>query len=139
VNIIPRECTFAWEYRALPGGDTDEIARRFEAHCVEEITPEMQQRAAEAGVVNRVRSGAPGLLMRSGAAEETLVLGLAEKNTTGAVSYATEGGLFQEADIPTYVCGPGDIAQAHKPDEFVERADLRLCERFLQRVIAHLC
>ena len=76
--------------------------------------------------------------MPPGTKEETLVLGLAERNAAEAVSYATEGGLFQAAEIPTYVCGPGDIAHAHKPDEFVERADLRACERFLKRVITHL-
>ena len=76
--------------------------------------------------------------MPAGAKEETLVLSLAERNGAEAVSYATEGGLFQAAQIPTYVCGPGDIAQAHRPDEFVERADLRACERFLSRIIAHL-
>ncbi len=70
--------------------------------------------------------------------QEAIVLGLAERNGVEAVSYATEGGLFLQAEIPTYVCGPGDIAQAHKADEFVVPSDLRLCERFIARLIAHL-
>lgn len=138
VNIIPKECTFAWEYRALPESDQDEIIARFRHYCEHEVAPEMKRRAGEAGIVTRARSQAPGLFMPAGAPQEAIVLGLAERNGTEAVSYATEGGLFQRSEIPTYVCGPGDIAQAHKPDEFVPRSDLRACERFLSRVIAHL-
>jgi acetylornithine deacetylase len=137
VNIIPKECTFAWEYRALPASDQNEIVTRFKHYCDHEVAPEMKRRASEAGIQTRPRSQAPGLFMPAGAPEESVILGLAERNATEAVSYATEGGLFQQAEIPTYVCGPGDIAQAHKPDEFVPRSDLRTCERFLQRVIAH--
>ena len=138
VNIIPKECTFAWEYRALPGSDQNEIITRFRHYCDDEIVPEMRQRASESGIITRDRSQAPGLFMPSDTPEESIVLGLAERNGTEAVSYATEGGLFQHAEIPTYVCGPGDIADAHKPDEFVLRSDLRMCERFLARLIHHL-
>jgi len=137
VNIIPRECTFAWEYRALPDGDIDEIANRFAAHC-DSVAAKIKERSSDSGVFNRLRSAAPGLFMASGAPQEALVLGLAERNAVEAVSYATEAGLFQETEIPTYVCGPGDIAHAHKPNEFIENGQLRLCERFLSRLIDHL-
>jgi acetylornithine deacetylase len=137
VNIIPNECIFGWEYRALPASDQDEIERRFGAHC-ERAVAGLKERAAEAGIETRLRSKAPGLMMPANAPEERLVLSLAAERAAGAVSYATEGGLYQRAEIPTYVCGPGDIAQAHKADEFVAVADLRLCERFLRRLMAHL-
>jgi len=53
---------------------------------------------------------------------------------TGRVSFGTEAGLFQAAGIPTIVCGPGQIAQAHKPDEFIEIDQLARCEGFLRRL-----
>jgi acetylornithine deacetylase len=138
VNIVPRHCTFAWEYRALPSQESEEIVRRFHEHCASDIVPALKHRAPGAGVETTARSSAPGLLMPPGSPEETLVLGLAERNSAEAVSYATEAGLFQQAEIPTFVCGPGDIAQAHKPDEFIEVSQLRACEAFLRRLIRHI-
>ncbi len=58
----------------------------------------------------------------------------AQCNAAEAVSYNTEAGRFQIADIPTVVCGPGDSAQAHKPDEFVELSQIRECETFMRRL-----
>ena len=62
------------------------------------------------------------------------MLGLLGRNETFAVSFGTEAGLFQKAGIPTVVCGPGDIDQAHAPDEYIVIADLGRCEAFMGRL-----
>jgi acetylornithine deacetylase len=67
-----------------------------------------------------------------------LVKALTGANAIGKVSFGTEAGAFQHAEVPTVVCGPGSIAQAHKPNEFVSLEQLRLCERFMERLIAHV-
>ena len=59
-------------------------------------------------------------------------------NGTHVVAYGTEAGLFQRAGWSTVVCGPGDIAQAHQPDEYIEISELEAGERLLRRVIAEL-
>ena len=61
---------------------------------------------------------------------------LADETVRHKVAYATEGGQFQQAGIPTVICGPGSIEQAHKADEFIELTQLVRCERFLQTLIA---
>ena len=53
-------------------------------------------------------------------------------HTVGKVSYGTEAGLFQKMGVPTVICGPGDIAQAHRPNEFVALEQLAQCEAFMQ-------
>jgi acetylornithine deacetylase len=63
---------------------------------------------------------------------------LTGSNSTGKVSYGTEAGFYQEIGIPTIVCGPGHIAQAHQPDEFVTRDQLDECDVFLRRLIERL-
>ena len=138
VNIIPKTCTFAWEYRALPGQDLDEIVERFIQFSQDTVLPPLKDRAPEAEIVTVPRSRAPGLQMAKGAPAEALMLHIAGRNSTEAVAYATEGGLFQAADIPTYICGPGDIAQAHKPDEFIDKSQIAACETMLRRVIEAL-
>jgi acetylornithine deacetylase len=67
-----------------------------------------------------------------------LAKALAGSNDTGKVAFGTEGGLFQQSGIPTVVCGPGSIAQAHKPNEFVSLDQLSRCERFMERLLGHL-
>ncbi|MBX3490187.1 acetylornithine deacetylase [Parvibaculum sp.] len=134
LNIIPKTCSFLWEYRALPDLDPDEIINRFNAHVDENVLPRMRDVHPGARIETKVRAQAPGLAPEEGSAGETLVLKLAQCNAAEAVSYGTEAGLFQLADIPTVVCGPGDIAQAHKPDEFVELSQIAECERFMRRL-----
>ena len=134
LNIIPKTCSFLWEYRALPDLDPEEIITRFNAHVEENVLPRMRAVHPGAKIETKIRAQAPGLAPDEGSAGETLVLKLAQCNAAEAVSYGTEAGLFQLADIPTVVCGPGDIAQAHKPDEFVELSQIAECERFMRRL-----
>ena len=80
----------------------------------------------------------PGLCAQNGSAAETLALKLTRSNRTIAVPYATEAGRFQTAGVPTIVCGPGSIDQAHQPDEFIEIAELSRCIGFLRSLAAEL-
>jgi len=138
LNIIPKQCSFAWEYRALPDLDPEEIISRFEAFAEEQVLPGMRAVHGQAQIVTHRRAHVPALRPEEGSAAESLVLQLAERNRAEAVSYGTEAGLFQLADVPTVVCGPGSILQAHKPDEFVTLAQLDACEAFMRRLIAYL-
>ncbi|MGA9848488.1 MAG: M20/M25/M40 family metallo-hydrolase, partial [Roseiarcus sp.] len=73
-----------------------------------------------------------------GSAAETLALRLTRSNARIAVSFATEAGHFQAAGLPAVVCGPGSIDQAHKPDEFVDEAQLAACLTFLEALAGEL-
>ena len=74
----------------------------------------------------------PPLAAEPGSAAEALALSLTRSNGAIAVSFATEAGHFQAARLPTVVCGPGSIDQAHKADEFVDEAQLAACLEFLE-------
>lgn len=134
LNIIPKTCSFLWEYRMLPGADSEEIITRFNEHAENNILPRMRAVFPGAKIETKVRAQSPGLAAMDGDPGETLVMKLAQCNSAEAVSYNTEAGLFQLADIPTVVCGPGDIAQAHKPDEFIEISQVKECEAFMRRL-----
>ena len=137
-NIVPRECVFDWEFRYLPGADPDAIegdVRRYAAS----LAPEMRKVAAEAGIDIRLQSDAPGSNAGDTEAVTQLAVALARNPNTAKVAYATEAGLFEAAGIPTIICGPGSIEQAHKPDEYCDLAQLAQCEAFMDRLLAHLC
>ncbi|MCF8470213.1 MAG: acetylornithine deacetylase [Parvibaculum sp.] len=134
LNIIPKTCSFLWEYRALPDLDPDEIITRFNEHAEKHVLPRMREVHPGANIETIILAQVPGLVPDEDSPGETLVMKLAQCNSAEAVSYGTEAGLFQLADIPTVVCGPGDIAQAHKPDEFVALSQIAECERFMARL-----
>ena len=134
-NILAKECRFLWEYRGLPDLDPAEIPRLF-AQEVDRVTRERLNRYGAYGRIETLEEvDIPGLAPEPGSEAERLCLRLAGRNHTVAVPYATEAGRFQAAGLPTVVCGPGDIAQAHQPDEFITLDALGQGERFLRNLI----
>lgn len=137
INIIPGACTFGWEYRCLPTQDVDEILTRFNAFAAE-LDAEIKRFSPECGIETIEIANAPGLDMEAENPAEELALATLGKNETEAVAYGTEAGHFQKAGFPTIVCGPGDIAQAHIANEYIELDQIDACERFLKNVAQRL-
>ncbi|NQV68190.1 MAG: M20/M25/M40 family metallo-hydrolase, partial [Rhodobacteraceae bacterium] len=82
----------------------------------------------------------PGLNTPNDAKVVEFVKGLTMANYTIKVAYGTEGGLFSsKIDVPTVICGPGSMAQGHKPDEYVSIEQIERCDAMLERLIAKLC
>ena len=135
LNIVPRDCWFDFEFRHLPGDDPDALLAAVHAHAADELEPAMRAIHADTGIGFEPLSTIPGLAT----AEDSEIVQLAKAatgaNATGKVAFGTEAGLFEGIGIPTVVCGPGSIDQAHKPDEFVALDQVALCEQFLRRVL----
>jgi acetylornithine deacetylase len=131
VNITARDCRFVWEFRLLPGDDGLSIVERFNAFAETEVLPALRAVAPGATVKTTPRADVPPLMPEQRADAEALLRALSGLNSTGVASYATEGGLFQDAGVSTVVCGPGSIDQAHQPNEFVEIAQLEACGELL--------
>ncbi|MGH7038962.1 MAG: M20/M25/M40 family metallo-hydrolase, partial [Stellaceae bacterium] len=134
LNIIPKECSFDFEFRLLPRDDPEAPLRELVAFAEERLLPEMRAVRPETGINFEELSSLPGLDTGADAEVTRLVAALTGANGTGRVSFGTEGGLFQEAGIPTVICGPGSIGDAHKPDEFIALDQIAECERFLRRL-----
>ena len=133
-NILAKDCAFHWEFRGLPGVAQDDALRKFEEYCARAALPRLTRFTKDAGIETQTEVEVPGLAAAAGSAAETLALKLTRSNRTVAVSYATEAGHFQQAGIPTVVCGPGSIDQAHQPDEYIEEAEIAACLDFLRRL-----
>lgn len=130
-NIIPVYCRFGFEVRALAGVDVDGIERRLRTFAETQCIPEMRRAAPEAGItITRVNT-VPPYAAREGSEATSLALQLTGQNTTHAVSYATEAGLFQDGGSASIVCGPGDIAQAHTADEWILESEIGKCMGFM--------
>ena len=97
----------------------------------------MRARHPGAQIVNEMVYDVPPLVPRPNCAAEALAKRLSGSNAVGTVPYGSEAGVFQAAGIPSVICGPGDIAQAHTADEWIETAELEACMRFLDRLVAY--
>lgn len=134
VNIIARECTFRWEFRPTPGIDPQSILDRVDAFIDAEILPRMHAVDTNASVQTTVNVTAPTLESDPDSLAVQFALRLAGANQTGAAAYVCEAGLFAQAGIPAVICGPGNIAQAHKPNEYVDLSQIDACSKFLTRL-----
>jgi acetylornithine deacetylase len=137
-NILARECMFHWEFRGLPGASTMAPLRLVQSYIDHIALPKLTRFVAGPGIESIVEVDVPGLDAEPGSPAETLALKLTRSNRTSAVSYATEAGQFQRAGLPTVVCGPGSIDQAHKPDEFLEVSQIEGCIDFMERLTAEM-
>jgi acetylornithine deacetylase len=134
-NILADRCELSWEVRTLPGSDPEDVPARFTT-LSDEVLARMRKTAPSSTIQTVMSSDVPGLAPDPGSEAETLVMRLAGKNNTIAVAYATEAGHFQRAGLPTIVCGPGSIDQAHQPDEYITLEQFAAGEAFMRRLMA---
>jgi acetylornithine deacetylase len=135
VNIIARECAFDWDLRTLPDEDAAVLKARIDRFIVADLLPRMRAVHPEAAVETETVVAVPPLVPVAGSPAEALARRLTGTNTTTTVSFASEAGLYQKAGIPAIVCGPGSIDVAHKPDEYITRAELAEGRQFLDRLL----
>jgi acetylornithine deacetylase len=133
-NITSKECRVHWEFRGVPDLDDEEVPRRLEAFVQEKVLPRLTAHGGKASVKTEMEILVPGLAPEPGSAAETLAKRLTNSNRTITVPYGSEAGRFQKAGIPTVLCGPGDIAQAHQPDEWIEESEIAACEAFVRKL-----
>ena len=136
INIVPKSCEFVFEYRYLVGFDPQALAERVFRFANETILPAMQAIAPESSIRFEEIYSYPSLAMHPEHEAVSRVKALAARNDDSKVAYGTEGGYFMnDLGIPTIVCGPGSIKQAHTPDEFILLSQLALSEVFIDRLL----
>lgn len=133
-NIVPVSCTFAFDIRSVPGLDVDAIEARLKTFAGTECLPEMRRIAPEAEISIVRANNVPPFAVAADSEIVPLAMKLAGQNSTDAVSYATEAGLFQDAGCQSIVCGPGNITEAHTANEWIAESELAKCMSFLHRL-----
>jgi len=138
LNIVPRDCWFDFEFRHLPFDDPDLLLARVKEHAAR-FLPEMRAVAPDTFIEFDALSTLPGFDTHGDS--EIADIGRACNGThdCGKVSFGTEASLFHNAAIPTIICGPGHIAQAHQPNEWVALDQLAACEAFMRRLADRVC
>ena len=152
LNIIPGDCDVTWEIRHHHLDSPDALFAEAKAYA-DSLIPAMRAVAADTGITHELKSVLPGFATEADSEVARLCFRCVGTDTgsdagknvgtgaqgAGKVSFGTEASLFHQAGVPTIVCGPGHIAQAHQPNEWVTLEQLAQCERFLRRLADELC
>ena len=138
LNIVPGHCAFEFEIRYLPDQDVDVILAEIKEFAAREVLTDLRKLAPEADISWQETSHIIALDTDEDSPAVALAKSLTGVNATAKVAFGTEGGLFQAIEIPTVVCGPGHVDQAHKPDEYVAMEQVARCETFMARLAARL-
>lgn len=136
-NTVPDRCVVQLEFRTIAADDPEVVTDRLRGF-VAEIEAEMKTEDERAHVDVEVLAAVPGLDTEADSTAVELAVALGAEASPEKVTYGTEAGQFAGSGIETVVCGPGDIAQAHAADEFVDLAQILQCERFMTDLVAHL-
>lgn len=139
LNIVPADCAFDFEVRTLPQDDAQEVARELESYAQRELLPTMHAVNRDAAIRFYPISSYPGLYTAAQSAAARLVAHLTGSEKFSTVAFGTEGGLFHQSGIPSVICGPGSMAQGHKPDEFITIEQLNACDALLRRLATWMC
>jgi acetylornithine deacetylase len=134
-NVVPRDAEFRYEFRDLPTAEVQAMQREVVAHA-RSLEPAMQAIAPEAGFRFETICEIPSFLGSADDGITRLAQRLSGEQRTTLVAFGTEAGIFKRAGIPTVVCGPGSITQAHQPDEYVSLDQLARCEAFIRGLAA---
>lgn len=133
-NIIPETCEFTFECRYLPEIQSQEIIKKVENFIKNVLQPAMQAEFSDAYIEMTPVACVPAFFTDKTTIIEQF-LTMSKKDKIRKVAYATEAGLFQGANIPTIVCGPGSIEQAHRPNEYIAIDQLKQCENFFRKLV----
>jgi len=137
-NVIPNTCELDWEFRPVVGEDKTFVRTRIAEFSEKTLLPQMRLVHPEAAIETEIVGDVDGLEPMSDSEAVALATALTGANDVGLVPFGTEAGLFQNLGISTVGCGPGEIAQAHKPDEFVEVSQMAACLEMLEALLARL-
>ena len=132
-NILAERCSFFWEMRLVPGASSDVVLDRIRAR-IAALEPAMKAVDPACGITLDIQARIPPLAPSGDAGLEAELLALLGRDAPRAVSYGTEAGIFHAAGIPSVVVGPGDIRDAHQPDESISVAQMEACTDFLVRL-----
>jgi acetylornithine deacetylase len=137
-NVIAGHCAVEWEMRPVANADAEYARQAIGTYVEGTLKPAMRAVSPSADIVTHVIGEVEGLEPAEQCEALEIVRELTGSTETDVVSFGTEAGLFQKAGISTVVCGPGSIAQAHKPDEFVSLEQLEACIEMLQKLVGKL-
>ncbi|MCW8443003.1 acetylornithine deacetylase [Fluoribacter gormanii] len=134
-NTIPSLCEFVFEIRNLVSDNPEQLHQKILDYLDAQLLPALHKEQLNTNVILERLAKAPGLDTPLSEPIVRAAQSICQNEKQLKVAYATEAGLFQQAEIPTIVCGPGSIEQAHRANEFVTLEQLDRCDQFILNMV----
>lgn len=138
INIVPNNCDFEFEIRNIPNDNPEEYINKIMEVAKTILEPEMHKLNNETGINFTKTIDYPGLFTDPDSEAISFAKSLTGESDTGKINFGTEGGLFHSINIPSVICGPGSIEQAHKPNEFITFEQVLRCEQMMENLLSYL-
>ena len=135
-NIIARSCEIVWDFRPLPGVDSATVIQRVKRFLNESLLTRMREQVPDAAIEMAPLYHVPPLRPETDSPTEALIRLLTDTSNSVGVAFTSEGGQFQQEGIPAVVFGPGNIEQAHQPNEYITLDQVDACKQFMERLAA---
>ena len=137
LNIVPNLCEFEFEIRNLATDDPLKLVNKIKDYTNQKLINDMHKVSSKTGIHFNEKVNYPALDISADIKPVKKIKELLNNQKHKKVVYGTEGGLFKNRfDIPTIVCGPGSIDQAHKPNEYISIEQIKKCSNFLDNLIS---
>jgi len=138
VNIVPSSSSFLFEIRNLFDDDPELILQKLK-NKANDIVKSHISKFPDTQIEIKTINQYPSLNTSKNAGVINFIKSLTGNNSVGKVSFGTEGGIFsKELDLETAICGPGSMEQGHKPDEYIEKSQINLCDQMLDNLLEKL-
>ena len=137
-NVIARHCAVEWEMRPVRTSDAADVKEALHRYIQSDLLPQMHEVYSDAEIVTEIVGEVAGLQVADDNEARDIVTALTGANLCDVVAFGTEAGLFQSLGMSVVVCGPGSIAQAHQPDEYLEVDQLVACLSMLDGLVQTL-
>ena len=138
LNVVPADCPFDFEVRALPGQDPQAVTDQLARYAEQQVLPHMRAVNGQSSICLSELSAYPELLTDTRSHAVRLISQFCGSSAFATVAFGTEGGLLDAVGIHTVVCGPGSMDQGHKGDEFISVEQLDACDAMLERIARSL-
>lgn len=138
LNIVPDLCEFEFEIRNIPDDDPQAYIDKITDFAGTALKPLMRKTGGNSDIRFFETASYPGLYTHPDSEVVSFAKSLTAETDTARINFGTEGGLFHDINIPTVICGPGSINQAHKPDEFITFEQISRCEKFMKNLISFM-
>ena len=133
-NTIAGYCEIHWELRPVPGDNSDEIMSQIDDYCQNVLAVEMRRHSSKASITTHISADVPGLAIKPDSIAINLIQEITGVDSYDVVAFGTDAGYFHDVGIDCVVYGPGNIIQAHKPDEYIEVSQLNSCLEIMKHL-----
>ena len=130
VNVVPDQCSIGIDIRTVPRQSHQAIIENFQRMLagLKQRNPQFSADVEMLREVQALETDCSSDFVRD-------FCSAVEVNETSSVGFTTDGPFFAQLEVPVVIFGPGEPQLAHKPNEYIDIADLDSAVDYYRKII----